>query len=286
VRTSVLPVPLLLVALGGALPAVAGAPPSAPAPTASAIVSPSLVAAGDVPDLAWSVVSRRPHDPAAFTQGLQLDESGRLFESTGLYGQSTLRQLDPASGSVLRSVALPDRLFAEGLAVVDDRLVQLTWREGRARVWDADSFDLLDTFRYEGEGWGLCNDGERLVMSDGSDTLTFRSPSTFEVDGRVRVDGHGFDSLPINELECVDGVVWANLWQTDSIVRIDPASGAITGRLDLAPLHEEVLDVPVANGTEPPDVLNGIAWDEASGTFLVTGKRWPTMFEIHLDDPG
>ncbi len=182
-----------------------------------------------MPQVGWSVVSRRPHDAAAFTQGLQLDGAGRLFESTGLYGRSTLREVDPLSGTVLRSVSLPDRLFAEGLALVDDRLVQLTWREGRARLWDADTFELLDTFRYEGEGWGLCLDGQRLVMSDGSDVLTFRDPVTFEVEGSVQVDHAGYERLPINELECVAGAVWANLWQTDTIVRIDPHSGAITG---------------------------------------------------------
>jgi glutaminyl-peptide cyclotransferase len=240
-----------------------------------------------VPEVGWSVVSRRPHDAAAFTQGLQLDGAGRLFESTGLYGRSTVREVDPLSGAVLRSVSLPDRLFAEGLALVDDRLVQLTWREGRARLWDADTFELLDTFRYEGEGWGLCHDGQRLVMSDGSDVLTFRDPVTFEVEGSVQVDHAGYERLPINELECVAGAVWANLWQTDTIVRIDPHSGAITGSLDLAPLHEEILADPTASRAgEPPDVLNGIAWDEAAGTFLVTGKRWPTLFEIRLDPPG
>jgi glutamine cyclotransferase len=220
-------------------------------------------------------VSRRPHDVEAWTQGLQLDEAGRLFESTGLLGYSTLREVDPRSGLVLRSTALPNDLFGEGLALVGDRLVQLTWRQGTASVWDRESFDLLDSHAYEGEGWGLCFDGERLVMSDGSDRLTFRDPASFEVLGEVAVTLEGQPQSSLNELECVDGVVWANVWTTDHIVRIDPSTGLVTGVLDLAPLAE-------GRDRGRGSVLNGIAYDALAGTYLVTGKLWPELFEIRI----
>jgi len=228
--------------------------------------------------LAWDVVARHPHDALAWTQGLQLDPDGRLYESTGLEGSSTLREVDPVSGAVLRSVALPSDEFAEGLALVDDRLVQLTWREGIAHVWEAASFRELPGFAYGGEGWGLCFDGERLVMSDGSDRLTFRDPATFEALGSVSVTLTGRPLDRLNELECVDGEVWANVWQSDRIVRIDPEGGAVTGTLDLRGL----LVAEPAPGEPEPDVLNGIAWDADTGTFLVTGKLWPELVQIRV----
>ncbi len=250
------------------------------------------------PSLDWEVVSRRPHDATAWTQGLQLDDDGRLYESTGLRGRSTIREVDPQTGTVLRSAPLPDEQFGEGLAMVGDRLIQLTWQEGVANTWDAATFEALGAFDYEGEGWGLCFDGQRLVMSDGSDRLTFRDPATFEVIGSVRIEPAGLADMRLNELECVDGMVWANAWLTDTIVRIDPAAGRVTGTLDLTGLLDQVppTDPPRAPtqppsnrpplATDPPDVLNGIAWDAASGTFLVTGKLWPALFEIRVSDPG
>ncbi len=256
------------------------------------------------PALDWEVISRRPHDATAWTQGLQLDDDGRLYESTGLRGRSTIREVDPQTGAVLRSAPLPDEQFGEGLALVGDRLIQLTWQEGVANTWDAATFEGLGAFDYEGEGWGLCFDGQRLVMSDGSDRLTFRDPATFEVTGSVRVEYAGLADMRLNELECVDGMVWANAWLTDTIVRIDPEAGRVTGTLDLAGLLDQPppTDPPDATdrpgGTtpspstqppppiDPPDVLNGIAWDAASRTFLVTGKLWPALFEIRVSDPG
>lgn len=258
----------------------------APSPSSGDQVLASPAATAPAP-LEWRVVSRRPHDPGAFTQGLQLDALGRLYESTGLYRRSTLREVDPTSGDVLRAVALPGSQFGEGLALVDDRLIQLTWREGIANAWDAETFALLETFAYDGEGWGLCHDGERLVMSDGSDRLTFRDPATFEIEGTVRVDHGGLGPLLLNELECVDDEVWAHMWLTDTVLRIDPASGALTGRLELGDLRREVLaDPATAEAAEMPDVLNGITWDARAGTFLVTGKLWPTLFEIQVGEPG
>jgi glutaminyl-peptide cyclotransferase len=231
--------------------------------------------------LTWEVVSSFPHDPGAYTQGLLLDEQGRLFESTGLVGRSTVRELDRITGAVLRSADLPDGMFGEGLAMAGDRLLQVTWLSEVALAWDPATFEPLATYAYEGEGWGLCQDGTRLVMSDGSATLTFRDPTSFEATGSVEVTAGGVPLVDLNELECVGGEVWANVWLTPFIVRIDPATGAVTGVLDMTGLIE-----PDPSVAEPGAVLNGIAHDPERGTFLVTGKLWPTMFEIRVHDPG
>jgi glutaminyl-peptide cyclotransferase len=230
--------------------------------------------------LGYEVVSRRPHDPRAFTQGLVLDAEGRVFESTGLAGRSSLREVDPLDGTVLRRVDLPAEHFGEGLALVDDRLVQLTWKDGIATVWDADTFEPLASHRYAGEGWGLCDDGTRLVMSDGSERLTFRDRTTFEVLGEVRVSLDGVPLAALNELECVDGSVWANVWRTDRIVRIEPDGGAVTGILDLGGIIDPDPALERAGA-----VLNGIAHDPRADTFLVTGKLWPEVIEIRVTEP-
>ena len=223
------------------------------------------------------VVERYPHDPAAFTQGLVYD-SGRFFESTGTYGASTLREVIPATGEVLRSVALEQRYFGEGLALVDGRLVQLTWRSGEAFVWDADTFELVDTFRYDTEGWGLCWDGEQLWMSDGSATLYRRDPASFEVLGTVQVTDEGEAVTRLNELECVGEHVFANVWQTDRIVRIDKGTGRVRAVIDASGLLSEAerADLPA------DAVLNGIAYDPLSERFWLTGKLWPVMFEVEF----
>ncbi len=236
--------------------------------------------ADPVPLLDWQVVSRRPHDGTAFTQGLQLDPAGRLFESTGLYGESGLREADPVSGQVLRQVELPASWFGEGLALVGEDLVQLTWKAGVATRRAADTFELLETYTYSGEGWGLCYDGDRLVMSDGGDRLTFRDADTFEVTGSIEVTLDGEPLSRLNELECVEGSVWANVWYSDAIVRIDPSDGQVTGLLDLKGVIE-----PHPQVADSAAVLNGIAWDAAAGTFLVTGKRWPELIEIRILEP-
>ena len=281
-----LAVALSLLLGAGSSPVTGSSPVAGSSP---GTLTPAASAASDPPQLAWEIVSSRPHDALAWTQGLQLDHSGRLFESTGLRGRSTIREVDPRTGAVLRSAPLPDRQFGEGLALVDDRLVQLTWQEGVANTWDVATLQPLDTFDYEGEGWGLCYDGQRLIMSDGSDRLTFRDPVTFEVIGSVRVEGAGPAGFRLNELECVAGMVWANAWLTDTIVRIDPDLGTITGTLDLAGLLEQAPPAEAPASPSPsapaPDVLNGIAWNAATGTFLVTGKLWPTLFEIRVSDP-
>lgn len=226
------------------------------------------------------ILSSLPHDPRAYTQGLLLYK-GRLFESTGLYGNSRLREVDLESGKIMRQVELPDGYFGEGLARVPklhggkgDNLIQLTWREGVAFVYDLETFELVDRIAYPGEGWGLCYDGVRLVMSDGTDRLTFRDPRTFEAIGDVRVTVAGRPRDRLNELECANGAVYANVWRTDLIVRVDPANGAVTGVIDAAGLLKPT---EVARA----EVLNGIAHVEAD-RFLLTGKWWPTLFEVKL----
>lgn len=243
-------------------------------------------AAVAVEDIGYEVVATLPHDTTAFTQGLLLDDDGRLFEATGYESQldasvTEVRELDPSSGEVLRSVGLGRDYFGEGLALVDDRLIQLTWTEQLAFVYDVETFDQVGAFAYDGEGWGLCHDvsGERLVMSNGSAELTFRDPENFAPLGTVTVTLDGAPVERLNELECAEGTVLANVWQTDEIVRIDPATGAVTGVLDLADIITP--DPAEANSNA---VLNGIAYDAEADTYLVTGKLWPTIYEIRLTD--
>lgn len=223
------------------------------------------------------VVQTFPHDPKAFTQGLFLLD-GVLYEGTGLEGQSTLRRTHRATGEIERAVPLPSDEFGEGAAAAQGRIVQLTWKHGRAYVYDPSTLAVIDQLSYPTEGWGLAFDGSRFVMSDGSSTLYFRSPDTFAELGRIRVhDGRGFVDR-LNELEVIDGLIYANVWYTDMIVIIDPQDGAVRGRIGLAGL------LPADQRTDDTDVLNGIAYDAASRHLLVTGKRWPTLFEIALQE--
>ena len=228
--------------------------------------------------LAIELVERRPHDPFAFTQGLLLHE-GSLFESTGLRGRSSLRQVEPESGKILQKIELEDDYFAEGLERVDDRLIQLTWQSKKAFEYRLSDFSKLGEFEYDTEGWGLCYDGERLIMSDGSDQLFFRDPSTFELEGNVIVTLAGDTINMLNELECVGDDVYANVWQTDQILRIDADSGVVEATIDAAGLL-------TAEEEQDADVLNGIAYDPASGHFLITGKLWPALFEVRFVPKG
>ena len=230
-----------------------------------------------VEELSVEVLETYDHDADSFTQGLELREHPEfgpvLYESAGLYSESDVRITDPATGKVLASQDLPAEQFAEGLTLTDADLWQITWQEGIAHRRDPVSLDIVESVAYEGEGWGICYDGERLVMSDGSSTLTFRDPVTFEETGTVEVALDGEPVHQINELECVDGQVWANLWQTDQIVRIDPATGEVGAVVDAAGLLSE----EQAGGA---DVLNGIAAAEEEGTFYLTGKHWPKLFLV------
>lgn len=245
--------------------------PETPSQTAAA----APASAPDAPErLKVKVLSTRPHDPEAFTQGLVLD-SNALFESTGLNGKSSLREVDLQTGAVKRKVDVPAEYFAEGLALVDGHLIQLTWQEEKAFVYNRSDFQKVGEFRYDGEGWGLCHDGTRLVMSDGSDRLTFRDPKTFAVQSIINVTLEGKPAYQLNELECVDGVVYANVWRTDNILRIDPKDGRVTGVIDASGLL-------TPEEKRKADVLNGIAWNPRTKTFLITGKDWPKMFEVQF----
>jgi glutaminyl-peptide cyclotransferase len=227
---------------------------------------------GGVERLEVRVHRSYPHDRDAYTQGLVWHE-GKLYESTGQYGDSELRRVDPTSGVVETHRKLSSFHFGEGLARVDNRLVQLTWRTGIAFVYDLQSFDDVERFSYEGEGWGLCSDGRRLVVSDGSDQLTFRDPDSFQLLGSLGVTLESRPVYRLNELECVAGWIYANVYQTDTIVRIDPTSGEVTGIVDASGLLSKEESVGV-------DVLNGIAFDADEEVFFLTGKYWPKLFEV------
>ena len=239
-------------------------------------LSSTTTAAPDAPvqRLRVDVIQRRPHDRGSFTEGLVI-AGGRLYEGSGLRGETTLREVDPRTGAVTRSIDVPDQYFGEGIAVVDDRVIQLTYQEHTALVYRLSDFKQVATFSYDTEGWGLCDDGARLVMSDGTNQLYLRNRSTFALIGKVSVTQNGVPRDQLNELECVDGQVYANVWQTDTIVRIDPTSGKVTAEIDASGL----LTVEELRGT---DVLNGIAYDPATKTFLLTGKYWPALFEVRF----
>ncbi len=239
----------------------------------------SLPAAAHDPEPAGAlrieVLERLPHDTDLFTQGYEIAD-GVIYEGTGLIGESRLRATpleDPTR--VLNEVSLPEPLFGEGVTVVDDRIWQLTWREGIAIERDRGSLAELRRVSYDGEGWGVCSDAGRLVMSDGTAVLTFRDPDTFAATGTIGVHEGARPVTRLNELECTDGAVWANVWQTDRIVRIDPATGAVTATVD-------------ASGLLPPQqraragVLNGIAAVPGTDQFLLTGKHWPTTFRVRF----
>ena len=233
-----------------------------------------LGARRDPPITAFEVVAVYPHDPDAFTQGLAV-EAGQLYEGTGQYGASTVRRVDLASGRPEKQRALNPRYFGEGIAILGGSLYQLTWQNNVAVVYDLETFEVQRTMPYEGEGWGLTHDGRELIMSDGSATIRFRDPLTFAVTREIEVRDHGVPVTKLNELEYIDGEIWANIWYDDRIVRISPADGAVHGYIDLASLYPQT-----ARSSEA--VLNGIAYDAAAKRLFVTGKNWPQLYEIKV----
>jgi glutamine cyclotransferase len=225
------------------------------------------------PVLTYEVVASWPHDRNAFTQGL-IWRDGTLYESTGLYGRSSLREVAPETGEVRRNVDVSPQYFAEGLTELDGKLYQLTWQHQKGFVYDFETFAPLGEFSYTGEGWGLTTDGHSLIMSDGTDTIRYLDPETFAVERTIRVSRDGAYVTRLNELEYIDGQIYANVWLTDYIARIDPFTGRVTAWIDMTGL------LPPGSGNV--DVLNGIAYDMTGDRILVTGKLWPRIFEVRF----
>jgi len=242
----------------------------------STIVSNLAAAQVSAPTDAYQIVHTYPHDPQAFTQGLiYLD--GHLYESTGLYGRSSLRMVDLSTGNVLQKHDLPRDIFGEGLTDLGSTLVQLTWTSHQAFVYDRFSFSPQKTFRYEGEGWGLTRDETQLILSDGTSYLRFLDPNSFRVTRRLRVTDHAGRAVEnLNELEYIHGEIYANIWQTDDIVRISPRTGKILGRINLSCIIDK------RELRSEGAVLNGIAYDAKGDRLFVTGKLWPKLFEIKV----
>lgn len=267
--------------MGVALAMLAGAAPIVsvpPAPTPPQAPGPVVLPAPAAPPVeAARVIATYPHDTGAFTQGLFFSD-GRLFESTGQQGESAIREVDLATGKVKREAKLPPEYFGEGSTGWGKTIVSLTWKHGKGFRWDRDSFRKLGEFSYPGEGWGLTQDGNSLILSDGSNELRFLDPKSFAERRRIRVTWRGRPVRQLNELEYVHGEILANVWHSDLIARIDPETGVIKGVIDLRAVIASV-DV-----RDSEAVLNGIAWDDKTGKLYITGKRWPKLFEIALPE--
>lgn len=244
------------------------APTTAPIPTPATTPTPA-----PPPTYTYEIINTYPHDPAAFTQGL-IYYDGSLYEGTGRWGESSLREVALDTGAVLRSHPLEPQYFGEGITLLNDRIYQLTWQEQTGFVYDRATFEPLQTFSYPTEGWGITHDGQQLIVSDGTSTIYFRDPETLQETGRITVRDHEGPINRLNELEYINGEIWANIWLTDLIARISPETGEVLGYIDLAGLLDaSALTVSV-------DVLNGIAFDPETGRIFVTGKLWPSLFEI------
>lgn len=238
----------------------------------------SAAGGGTAPTTPAEAVRSYSHDPEAFTQGLVFHD-GVLYESTGGRGSSSLRKVALETGKVLEQVAVPEPYFAEGVAMLGERLYQLTWQEKTAFVYDRASLKRVGTLSYAGEGWGLTTDGRRLILSDGTDVLRFLEPSTFQVARTLTVMDGGEHVHNLNELEWVRGEIWANVWHQDRIARINPESGQVIAWIDVTHL------VPAIREQNPEAVPNGIAFDQQSGRLFITGKLWPVLYEIRAPAP-
>jgi glutamine cyclotransferase len=232
-----------------------------------------------IPVYTYNIVNTYPHDRNAFTQGLVF-EDGVLHEGTGGFGHSTLRKVELETGDILQIRELPAQFFGEGITIYENKIIQLTWKSNIGFVYDKNSFELLQEFDYPTEGWGITHDGERLIMSDGTSTLHFLDPQTFEEIGQLEVFDSDGPVTRLNELEYIQGEIYANVWQTDRVARIAPETGRVVGWVDLAGLLTK------EDRSEPVDVLNGIAYDAKTARLFVTGKLWPKLFEIELISPG
>jgi glutamine cyclotransferase len=229
----------------------------------------------DIPVYTFQVVNSWPHDCKAFTQGLIFYQDV-FYESTGQYGESSLRRVEPLTGKVLSKIKVSKEYFAEGIAIFQGKIFQLTWQSHKGFIYDLENFKRIGEFSYDGEGWGLTHDERSLIMSDGTNQLRFLDPVSLKVERTLNVFEDNHPLTQLNELEYVKGEIYANIWHTDRIVRIDPASGKILGSIDLQGLLTSKGDC------SQTDVLNGIAYDEATDRLFVTGKLWPKVFEIKL----
>ena len=223
----------------------------------------------------FTVLSSFPHDPTAFTQGL-VYRDGFLYESTGLYGKSSLRKTNPATGKVLAKTDLPREFFGEGLTIIGESIYQLTWKSGQGFIYSRENLKRKGSFAYSTEGWGLTDDGTQLIMSGGTEKLYFLSPKSFEVTKVLSVKENGSAVAGLNELEYAEGKIYCNIWHSDDIVVVDPESGMVEKRINLGQLRKRLSLVNEAG------VLNGIAWKSSSSTFLITGKNWSEVFEIKV----
>ena len=226
-------------------------------------------------NLNYEILATLPHDSTCYTQGLVIDE-GIFYESCGLYGQSSLRKVDPATGTVQAETELDTSFFAEGLALLQDKLYQLTWRENTGFVYDARTLEQLRTFNYQTEGWGLTTDGSALILSDGTNTLYWLDPGTMQVVRQVNVSYQGQSVEYLNELEFINGLIFANIYLTDTIVAVNPDDGNVVSLIDLTGLR------PEQNQAMQGEVLNGIAYDSINGKLYLTGKNWPSLYEVRL----
>ncbi len=228
-----------------------------------------------IPVYTYDVVNTYPHDPDAYTQGL-LFTGKALFESTGIKGQSSLRKVDLKTGRVLKRVQVPEQYFAEGLTVLNNKLFQLTWKSQKGFVYDLESFQLEDEFTYDGQGWGLATDGCWLILSDGTNQIRFLDPVTLDVERTIEVFAGDLPVNQLNELEYFNGEIYANIYRSDHIVRINPTNGRVTGVIDFTGL------LAPQDRNARTDVLNGIAYDAKKNRLFITGKNWPKLYEVRL----
>jgi glutamine cyclotransferase len=245
------------------------------AATAAAPVTELKTNPNETPIYSYEVVNTFPHDTNAFTQGL-IFLNGVFLESTGLNGESTLRKVDVKTGAVLKQIQVPPQYFAEGMTVLNGKIFQITWQSHEGFVYDLETFQLERQFSYDGEGWGLATDGQSLILSDGTDQIRFLDPLTFQVIRTIKVSDRGRLINQLNELEYIKGEIYANVWGSNFIVRIDPATGKVLGVINFAGLLAPQDYFPGM------DVLNGIAYDAAGDRLFVTGKKWPKLFEVRL----
>jgi len=240
-----------------------------------ALAAAVLSAAAQTPEYGYQVIHGYPHDPNAFTQGLEY-RAGYLYEDTGLKGRSSLRKEKLETGQVLQEIDIDAQYFGEGITVLNQQIIELTWQSETGFLYDQSNFRRLRTFNYPGEGWGLANDGQNIYMSDGTAQIRIWDPLTLQEKRRITVRDHGQPILNLNELEWVRGEIYANVWQTDRIARISPVDGRVVGWIELAGI------LTPADRTEQVDVLNGIAYDVLGNRLFVTGKLWPKLFEIKV----